>query len=475
MNRKRKGFTLVELLVVIAIIALLMGILMPALARVRQIAFRMVCGSNLSGIGRAMLIYTNDYDYDLPRAGYTGTPWRDQVPNWSGADRAIAYTGSTPFSGNPGQATISSSLYLLVKFAEVTPKSYICKGESTRKAFKASDYQAQSTILNIEDEEAWDFGPTNLASGLSPTNHCSYSYHMPYNRRFLSLASSEPGMAIAADRNPWLDPDTDTTGFVWNSYARTPGPEIIKQFQKGNAGPHQREGQNVLFMDNHVYFENQSFCGIDEDNIYTYDPGSRPPDIQRGAEFTFCISGTYDETQPVFAKDSVLVNECGIGGGTTTTTTTTTTTKTGGPGCFPADTPVWIDGEQVQISKVAAGQKVGSLDATHAESCLKKPDCLKEIESILEYQGSYDYYNIVLENGNRINVVHSHYFLTASDQWVLVENLKVGSKLKSLKGTISIKTISKREVPFTDRFYNLKIKGGDRYFVGKDGVTVRGH
>ena len=65
---KRKGFTLVELLVVIAIIALLMGILMPALARVRQIAFRMVCGTNLSGIGKAMLIYANDYEDELPRA-----------------------------------------------------------------------------------------------------------------------------------------------------------------------------------------------------------------------------------------------------------------------------------------------------------------------------------------------------------------------------------------------------------------------
>ncbi|MHC4111421.1 MAG: type II secretion system protein, partial [Planctomycetota bacterium] len=148
MNRKRKGFTLVELLVVIAIIALLMGILMPALARVRQIAFRMVCGSNLSGAGRAMLIYANDYDNDFPRAGYPNTIWNGPV-NWSAPTRTAAYMASLP--NNHGMATVSSSLYLLVKFAEVTPKSFVCKGESLRKAFKASDY-----ITNMEDEEAWD-------------------------------------------------------------------------------------------------------------------------------------------------------------------------------------------------------------------------------------------------------------------------------------------------------------------------------
>jgi len=74
MERQRKGFTLVELLVVIAIIALLMGILMPALARVRQIAYRLYCGTNLSGIGKAMLIYANDYDDELPRAGLGARP-----------------------------------------------------------------------------------------------------------------------------------------------------------------------------------------------------------------------------------------------------------------------------------------------------------------------------------------------------------------------------------------------------------------
>ena len=87
---KRKGFTLVELLVVIAIIALLMGILMPALARVRQLAFRMTCGTNLSGIGKAMLIYANDYEDELPRAGGRNTQW-GQTPNWMAPDRFTAF------------------------------------------------------------------------------------------------------------------------------------------------------------------------------------------------------------------------------------------------------------------------------------------------------------------------------------------------------------------------------------------------
>ncbi len=105
--KTKRGFTLVELLVVIAIIALLMGILMPALARVRQLAFRMVCGTNLSGIGKAMLIYANDYEDELPRAGGRTTVWGAMpASGWYAASRALAYTLSGDGSG--GTASISS-------------------------------------------------------------------------------------------------------------------------------------------------------------------------------------------------------------------------------------------------------------------------------------------------------------------------------------------------------------------------------
>ncbi|MHC4159766.1 MAG: DUF4190 domain-containing protein, partial [Planctomycetota bacterium] len=43
--------------VLLPFVAIMMGILMPALARTRQIARRMVCGANMSALGKAMLIY----------------------------------------------------------------------------------------------------------------------------------------------------------------------------------------------------------------------------------------------------------------------------------------------------------------------------------------------------------------------------------------------------------------------------------
>ena len=53
--------------VALPVIALLMGILMPALARVRQVAFRQVCATNLVGLSKAMMLYKNDYDqYPTP-------------------------------------------------------------------------------------------------------------------------------------------------------------------------------------------------------------------------------------------------------------------------------------------------------------------------------------------------------------------------------------------------------------------------
>src|SRR3712207_2331514 len=70
----RGGFTLVELLVVIGIITVLIGLLLPALGKVREHSRRTNCLSNLRQLGHAMVMYTNEFKGRLPNTNPPSTP-----------------------------------------------------------------------------------------------------------------------------------------------------------------------------------------------------------------------------------------------------------------------------------------------------------------------------------------------------------------------------------------------------------------
>jgi hypothetical protein len=135
-----------------------------------------------------------------------------------------------------------------------------------------------------------------------------------------------------------------------------------------------------------------------------------------------------------------------------------------GRGCFLADTPVWVNGKLVQISKVTAGLTVGKV------GCLATA---VRIEKLQEHQGTFECRDITLENGNRISVVAAHCFMLDSGRWVAAQDLRSGLKLKSLNGSVAIRSVVKRAVPFVGKVYNLKVKDSEEYLVGEDGVVVR--
>src|SRR4051812_19419040 len=102
-RERRRGFTLVELLVVIAIIAILMGVLLPALGKARQASYTIKCASNLRSIGQGILMYVANNRATFPAAYiYAGQTIVGGVQNPDHADKGYIHWSSYLFKRTGG-------------------------------------------------------------------------------------------------------------------------------------------------------------------------------------------------------------------------------------------------------------------------------------------------------------------------------------------------------------------------------------
>lgn len=201
--------------------------------------------------------------------------------------------------------------------------------------------------------------------------------------------------------------------------------------------------------------------GAASHDVY-FGPNSSPPFI-RNQISTIFNPGTMAYTTTYFWRiDEVNPT------GTTTGSDWRFTTASKGRFCFPAETPVWTDGKIVPISNVVPGQGLSGFEAFSAE--VIQP----QVESVDEHEGTFaECYDLILETANHITVVSSHFFLTDSDQWTRVQNLRPGSKLQSQTGLITVTRVERRQTPYVGKVYNLKIKSSDHYSIGRDGLIAR--
>lgn len=269
----------------------------------RELAFRTLCASNLSALGKPMLLYANDYNDELPKAGFLTNQWVDVIPNWLATTRQAAFGMNHQHS--EGQTTVTSSLYLLVKFADVDPKTFVCRSDFGTKAFELDDTQGPIPS-DIELHDVWDFGNWDDADN-NPSKRCSYAYHIPFGRYALTT-SHEPGMAVLADRNPWMDPNRANDPYAgWDHYIPDHiGSDDPDKVLLGNSDSHHWDGQNVLFLDTHVSFNTRATCGVEEDNIYTYASSEEQGHLKGTLPKVYRYN---DHTTS--RKDSVLVQEHG--------------------------------------------------------------------------------------------------------------------------------------------------------------------
>lgn len=302
---KKRGFTLVELLVVIAIIALLMGILMPTLSKVREMANRVVCGSNLSGLYKSMKLYAEDNNDSYVKAGGRKASWGPTAV-WD-ADSGIEAYGSI-LSGTRyenGKATIGASFYLLIKYASASPKQFVCKADSTAEVFKLSGTGTAKTELT----DVWDFGETTspaTENGVPyPAIYYSYAYHMPYlmsTKAIYSLDSTSNGsMVVMADKSPYLVTTSDSDR---QRYDFTDSDT----HEWGNSPNHAFTGQSVVYNNGATTWEKNCFVGYGNDNIYTIDNAGLP---QAGSPPSVIFQNS-DNNSSAHGSDTVLINEGNI-------------------------------------------------------------------------------------------------------------------------------------------------------------------
>jgi prepilin-type N-terminal cleavage/methylation domain-containing protein len=156
--QRRNGFTLIELLVVIAIIAILIGLLLPAIQKVREAANRSQCTNNLKQMGLAIHNFASTFNGNLPSGG-EGTDFVNFPSGPSQFDPFSFFTVILPFVE---QQNVYNAMTMspVAAYYEATPNNIAAAG-SVVKIFLCPSNALRPT--NGKDSKGFaytDYGPT---------------------------------------------------------------------------------------------------------------------------------------------------------------------------------------------------------------------------------------------------------------------------------------------------------------------------
>ena len=216
---KKYGFTLIELLVVIAIIAILMGILMPALGMARRQVWSTRCQNNLRQIGFAGEIFVQENDYLIPRGG--GGLYNLEPEMFGGRLSVRWYLGFMPYLSETPIDNDYRNVKMYRCLAYPNKEQTICYVANCwgDPSTSAADIQWMTSVLNVRNRSSLIY----LAD------------HEDDNRPIITKAG-DPGYANCDVFREQDLSSNDTTG--------TQGRRVARKRHK--------QGHNALYWDWHV-------------------------------------------------------------------------------------------------------------------------------------------------------------------------------------------------------------------------------